>query len=147
MERNGMEDQDMIQKLQYIQRSQYIKNPLFIQHEQRQNCNTSHGWHIIKTDFMYAKVKEFQQNQRDTKVFIKFVRSGFGNMKEPYAYATGPHQRNRPEFPCHNDRHHTQHHAVHCCNDSQQQMPAYPLLRPHHLSSSCATRVSSSCGG
>ena len=144
IERNGMKDQNMIQQFQYIQYPQYIKNPLFIQHEQRKNYNTNHGRNVIKTEPVYAKVKGFQQNQSGTEVFIKCVRAACGNVQKPYTNTAGHHQRNHPQFPRHNDCPYTQHHAEHCRDDSQQQMPAYPLLRPHHLSSSSATRFSSS---
>ena len=68
---NGMEDQTMIQQYQYIQGLYHIQQPLFIQHEQREDHDAGHGRDIEQNGFMHAEEKELHQQHSGAQVLIE----------------------------------------------------------------------------
>ena len=147
IERNGMENEDVVEQRQRIERLKGIHDPFLVQCEQRKNDNTGHGRYVIKAGFMYAKEKEFQQHKSSAEIFIKNARANLRNVQKPHTEAAGRHQRNHPKFPGHSHSDQTQHPTEHCGDNCQQQMPARLLPCPHLFSNSWATRFKSSFGG
>ena len=136
----------MIQQYQHVQGLYHMQQPLFIQHEQRQDHDAGHGRDIEQADFMHTEEKELHQKHSGAQVFIERFRTNPCNMQEPHAEAACRHQRNHPELPCHNHHDQAQESAEYRSNDSQQQMPACLLLRPHCFLSSWEIRFISSWG-
>ena len=136
----------MIPELQNVQKLDHMQNPLFIQRKQRQDHDAGHGGHVKQADLMNPKEKEFHQHQSGAQIFIERVRTELRDVQKPHAEAARRNQRNRPQLPRHDGCDQAQRPAEHRYDDSQQQVPACLLLRPHDLSSSWATRFKSSFG-
>lgn len=141
-----MQDQTVIQQGQHIQGRYRVQDPLFVQHEQRQDQDAGHGGDIKEAGLMHAEEKELHQQQPSAQVFVKQVRAGPCDVQEPYIQRARRHQQDHPQLPPHDQGDQGEHPAEHRCDHSQQQVPARLLLRPHCFESSWATRRSSSWG-
>ena len=94
-----MKDQTVVQQRQHIQDGYPMQDPLFIQHEQRKDQDTGHGWYIIKAGFMYAEEKEFGQHHSRAQIFVKRIRPKLCNVQNPHAAASCCYRQNHPVFP------------------------------------------------
>ena len=143
---NSMKDQRMVDNHQHIQRIYHTQNPLFIQHEQRQDDDAGHGRYVVEAALMHAEEEKLHQEHASAQVFVHHIRADPRNMQQPHAEAARRHQRNCPELPCRHNGNQPQHGTERCGDDGQQQVSACLLLCPHTLSNSCATRFISSSG-